>query len=139
MKKFKSPEVAKVFKGYPKQIRDRLMFLCELVFSTVSEIENVGQVEEALKWGEPSYLVKGGSTIRMDWIRSSPDNYAMYFHCRTKLVDTFKELYKEKFKFEGNRAIVFNKSDKLPVDEIKHCILLSLTYHGRKNLPLLGA
>ena len=58
------------------------------------------------EWGEPSYLVKGGSTIRMDWKKANPEQYAMYFHCKTKLVDTFKELYQDVFKFEGNRAII---------------------------------
>jgi hypothetical protein len=62
----------------------------------------------------------------------------MYVHCQTKLVDTFKELYRDVFKFEGNRAIVFDEDDEIPVDELKHCIFLSLTYHSRKNLPMLG-
>ena len=94
-------------------------------------------LEETLKWGEPSYLTKGGGTIRMDWKKSKPDQYAMYFNCKTKLVYTFKELYKDEFKYEGNRAIVFHKNDKIPINELKHCILLSLTYHSRKHLPLL--
>jgi len=62
----------------------------------------------------------------------------MYFHCKTKLVDTFKELYRDILKFEGNRAIIFDMKDKIPVNELKHSIELSLTYHQRKNLPLLG-
>lgn len=139
MVKIRNPEVAEVFAAYPKHIKNKLMFLRQLVFDAASETEGVGKVEETLKWGEPSYLVKGGSTIRMDWIKSSPDHYAMYFHCQTKLVDTFKELYRDKFKFEGNRAIVFNESDEIPVEELKHCIALSLTYHSKKKLLLLGA
>jgi hypothetical protein len=63
----------------------------------------------------------------------------MYFHCKTKLVDTFRELYNDTFNFSGNRAIIFSKNDKIPVDELKYCIYLSLTYHRRKHLPLLGA
>ena len=42
------------------------------------------------------------------------------------------------FKFDGNRAIVFDKSDKLPSTELKHCISLALTYHSVKHLPMLG-
>ena len=106
-------EVAEVFASYPKHIKNKLMFLRQLVFDVASETEGVGEVEETLKWGEPSYLVEGGSTIRMDWIKSSPDHYAMYFHCQTKLVDTFKELYKDKFKFEGNRILYFQRRAKI--------------------------
>jgi hypothetical protein len=40
----------------------------------------------------------------MDWKKANPEQYAMYFHCKTKLVDTFKELYRDVFKFEGNRV-----------------------------------
>ena len=110
MKNIKNSEVAEIFEAYPKRMRNKLMFLRQLVFETASETKGVGEVEETLKWGEPSYLVKGGSTIRMNWKSSSPDQYAMYFHCKTKLVDAFKELYRDKFKFEGNRAIIFNEN-----------------------------
>ena len=119
-------------------MREKLMFLRKLVIETAEETDGVKSLEETLKWGEPSYLTKGGSTIRMDWKKSKPDQYAMYFNCKTKLVDTFKERYKDEFKYEGNRAIVFHKNDTIPINELKHCILLSLTYHSRKNLPMLG-
>ena len=49
-----------------------------------------------------------------------------------------KERYKDKFNFDGNRAIVFNIKDKISVNELKHCISLSLTYHNIKHLPMLG-
>lgn len=136
---FHHPEVAEVFNHYPRHIRQKLMSLRQLVLETASETDDVNILEETLKWGEPSYVTKNGSTIRLGWKKSRPDQYAIYFHCKTKLVDTFKELYADKFTFEGNRAIVFNVSEEIPVDELKHCISLSLTYHLRKNLPMLGA
>ena len=138
MDTIKNTEVAAVFKSYPKHMRNKLMFLRQLVLETASETEGVDTVEETLKWGEPSYVTKSGSTVRMDWKKSKPHQYAMYFHCKTKLVDTFKELYRDKLKFEGNRAIVFNEDDEIPINELKHCISLSLTYHSRKHLPMLG-
>ena len=75
----------------------------------------------------------------MDWKKSKSEQYALYFHCQTKLVETFKELYRDKFEFEGNRAIVFKENDEIPTDELKHCISLTLTYHRIKHLPMLGA
>lgn len=97
------------------------------------------EIEETLKWGEPSYLTKNGSTIRIGWKKKNPEQYAMYFHCKTKLVDTFKELYRNNFKFEGNRAIIFGINEKIATEELKHCILMSLNYHNIKHLPMLGA
>lgn len=134
----KNPDVAEVFNNYPEHIRRKMVFLRQLILDTAAETERVSTVNETLKWGEPSYRAKGGSTIRMDWKSSKPDQYFMYFHCKTRLVDTFKELYRDKLKFEGNRAIVFNEDDEVPVDELIHCISLSLTYHRRKHLPMLG-
>jgi hypothetical protein len=75
----------------------------------------------------------------MDWKQKSPDQYAIYFKCTSKLVPTFKTLYKNKFKFENNRAIVFKLDEKIPENELKHCIAMALQYHKIKNLPLLGA
>jgi len=138
MDKIQNPEVADVFNTYPKHIREKIMVLRQLVLDTASESDDVTTVEETLKWGEPSYLTKGGSTIRMDWKKSKPEQYALYFNCKTRLVDTFKERYGNKFKFEDNRSIIFSINDTIPVDELKYCILLSLTYHKRKHLPMLG-
>ena len=139
MSKIDNPAVARVFDSYPETMRLKLMRIRQLVFDTALETEGVNDLEETLKWGEPSYLAKGGSTVRMSWKDRKPDQYAMYFNCNTSLVDTFKELYGDLFNFEGNRAIVFNETDELVVNELKHCILLALTYHRVKRLPLLGA
>ena len=139
MNNFTNQEVEEIFNNYPDKIREKMLHLRQLVLDTAAEMESVKKIDETLKWGEPSYITKSGSTIRMDWKRSKPEQYAMYFHCKTKLVDTFKELYKDNFKFEGNRAIVFNAKDKIPNDELKHCISLSLNYHNIKHLPMLGA
>lgn len=138
MNPLNTPKVAEVFKLYPEPIRHKLMQLRQLVFDVADETEEVISIEETLKWGEPAYLTAGGSTIRMDWKKSSPEHYALYFNCKTTLIDTFKELYGDQLHFEGNRAIVFHQNDVIPVTELKHCIMLGLTYHRRKHLPMLG-
>ena len=138
MDNIKNPKVLKKFQSYPKDIRRKLMQLRQLIFDVVSESDDIGELEETLKWDEPSYLTDGGSTVRIDWKESRPEDYAMYFNCNTKLVATFKEIYSDKFNFEGNRAIIFHKKDKVPRKELKHCITLSLQYHKIKHLPMLG-
>lgn len=127
-----------VFKQYPEHIQSKLLILRQLIMDTAKEIENLNHVEETIKWGEPSYITKKGSTIRIGWKQSRPDQYAMYFNCNTKLIDTFKEVYKELFNYEGSRAIVFAVNDEIPINELKQCIALALTYHTRKHLPMLG-
>lgn len=133
-----NPVVATVFENYPESVREKLLNLRRLVIETAEEVETVIQLEETLKWGEPSYLTKGGSTIRMDWKEKTPEQYAMYFQCTSNLVPTFKLAYADKFQFEGTRAIIFPMNAALPEEELKNCIRLGLTYHKVKNLPLLG-
>ncbi len=126
------------FAEYPENVRVRLAELRNLVFQIASELD-LGEVDETLKWGEPSYSVKAGSLLRMDWKLKSPNNYYLFFNCQTKLVDTFRELYREELVFQGNRAIVLSLSEPTPERAIKSCLELALTYQQRKNLPLLGA
>ena len=139
MDSIENPNVAQVFDSYPEPMRTKMLRLRQLVLDTAAETEGVAAVEETLKWGEPSYLTKGGSTIRMDWKQKSPHQYALYFNCNTSLVGTFKALYTDFFTFEGNRAIVFRETDELPVDALMRCISLALRYHRLKHLPFLGA
>ena len=133
------PKVEDVFKSYPKTVEKQMLHLRKLVIKTDEKINGLDTLEETLKWGEPSYLTKHGSTVRMDWKSKTPNQYALYFKCTSKLVETFKTIYKDTFKFEGHRAIVFHLGDKIPEEELKHCISLALNYHNVKHLPLLGA
>ena len=131
-----NPEVAAVFGTYPEKIKPKLMFLRQLIFDVASRTDGVGELEETLKWGQPSYITtktKSGSLVRIDQIKSQEGKYAMYFHCQTTLVDTFKEVYRGQFEFGGNRCIIFSEKDKVPVEELSHCISMALTYHLNKR------
>jgi hypothetical protein len=130
-------EVENTFERYPSTIANHLLQLRQLIVETASEID-IADIEETLKWGEPSDLSKNGSTLRIAWRASKPNQYAMFFNCQTSLIETFKEVYHDTLTFEGNRAITFNEGDKIPTGAIKHCIQLALTYHKVKHLPLLG-
>ena len=112
------------------------MGLRRLILETAAATEGVGPITETLKWGEPAYLTsvsKSGSTIRIGWKKSAPSRYAIYFHCQTNLVDSFRALFPDAFDFQGNRAIVFEDTDTLPADALALCIAAALTYHRRKK------
>lgn len=137
-----STDVEDVFLRYPAHIRAKLYVLRDLILQTASSVDGVGPVTETLKWGEPAYLTersKSGSAIRMGWKSTASNQYAMYFNCRTNLVDTFRTLFPE-LTFAGNRALVFDESDDLPVEAVSKCIELALTYHlNKKRRPDAGA
>jgi hypothetical protein len=104
-----APEVAEVFDSYPAALRPKLVALRQLILETAARTEGVGPLTETLKWKEPAYLTaasKSGSTIRIGWKRSAPDRYAIYFHCGTTLIDSFRTLF---------------------------CIAMALTYHRNKK------
>ncbi|WP_323756194.1 DUF1801 domain-containing protein [Roseivirga sp.] len=132
------PRVNEVFANYPDFVRDKMQFLRALVIETAEETEGVNVLEETLKWGEPSFITKNGSTLRMDWKENTPDQYALYFQCTSRLVDTFMLVFDHKFQYEGKRAIVFKLNQKISVLELKECIKAALIYHNVKEQLTLG-
>jgi len=133
---FADPAVQAAFDAYPKPLRPKLLALRRLILDTAMNTEGVGAIEETLKWGQPSYLTpetKSGSTIRIDAIKANTGQYAVYFHCQTNLVETFRELYPSEFSYGGNRCIILNAADDVPEPALRHCVALALTYHLKKR------
>ncbi len=129
------PAVTAVFEAYPKPLKSKLLALRRLILDTARTTEGVGALEEALKWGQVSYLTtetKSGSTIRIDRVKAAANQYAVYFHCQTDLVATFRELYPE-LNYGGNRSILLDAADELPEAALRHCVALALTYHLNKR------
>lgn len=132
---FSNPAVVAAFNRHPPTIKARLMALRHLIFETAAGIDGVGPLEETLKWKQPSYLTTqsgSGSTIRIDRIKDS-DRCALYFNCKTNLVETFRTLYQRDLNFGGNRSIDLGSDGDLPEQALRHCIGLALTYHMNKR------
>jgi hypothetical protein len=132
------PEFESKMDSYPEKVRPQMAFLRSLVLECANELENLTSIEECLKWGEPSFVNRHGSTLRMDWKEKSPDKYSVFFKCTSKLVPTFIELFSDKLKFEGTREVFFSIDEKLPTQELKQCIKAALMYDKVKQLPNLG-
>ena len=125
------PKVAAVFSSYPLPLRTKLLTLRQLILDIARATHGVGPLEETIKWGQVSYLTsesKSGSTIRIDRAKPAADQYAVYFHCQTNLVETFRELYPQ-LTYGGNRSILLDTARALPKEPLRHCVALALTYH----------
>ena len=131
-------EISEKLTSYPVSITEKLSQLRDLI-GQIAQENQCGPVEESLKWGQLSYRVKTGTSIRLDWQSGHEDRLYLYVHCQSKLVATYRELYPEAFVYEGNRALIMPLDYDLNRPELAHCMLLALTYKKRKNLPLLGA
>lgn len=120
-----------MFDRCPAEVRERLLRIRKLIFDTAASLEGVGPLEETLRWGEPSYLTTQsgtGSMVRINQLPRHERAFAVHFHCQTNLVETFRTLYGRRLKFEGNRAIVFDVDDELPINELRNCIKMALTH-----------
>lgn len=101
---FIDPAVEAAFEAHPPALRDRLLDLRALIFETAT-----GPLNESLKWGQPAYRPIGtkiGTTVRIDALKGSADSYVVYVPCQTSLVATYRDLYGDALRFEGNRAIL---------------------------------
>lgn len=129
-------EVKQKFSSYPDQIKPKMESLRNLIYEVAQTTEGVGELEETLKWGEPAYLTsqtKSGTTVRIDWKPKSPDQIGMYVSCNTTLISTFRTMFADDLKFEGNRAIVFPVDKPIPKKQLMICIQMALRYHLDKN------
>jgi hypothetical protein len=133
------------FESYPIEVRPKLEFLRDLILDVAQNAALVGDIEETLKWGEPAFTTlptwldtktggrkkvkASGTTIRIDWKPKTPHQYAIYVNCKTNLIDAYNSLFPGVFVFQGSRALVFELEQTLPVEELRICIHMALTYH----------
>ncbi|MGJ8528304.1 DUF1801 domain-containing protein [Maritalea sp.] len=108
-----------------------------LVHDVASQTPKCGQVVEALKWNQISFLTqkpKSGTTIRID--QNGSRSISLYVHCTTNLVDQVRELYGDTFDLVGTREIVLPNHLEPVEAELRHVIALALTYHQNKRAKL---
>ena len=48
--------IREVYSFYPSLQREKLLLIRTLIFDVAKQTPDVGEIEETLKWGEPSYL-----------------------------------------------------------------------------------
>lgn len=128
--------VATAFDGFSVAGREVLLTVRHLIFQTAASNPSIGPLTETLKWGEPAYLTetsKSGSTLRMAWKPAKPDHGALFFNCKTTLIDSMREIYPDTFTYQANRALLFRLDQPLPNNALAHCIEMALTYHKKQS------
>lgn len=60
------------------------------------------------------------------------------YKCTSKLGETFKKKFKDKYNFIGEREIRFELNDPIYKEELIKIIKTTLTYHNVKKLDNLG-
>ncbi len=126
--------IQNVYDHYPEEYRKPLLQIRELIYTVASEMSGVGELEESLKWGQPTYSTvkpKTGTPIRLD--RFGEDKIGIFVHCQTSLIENFRQLFGNALEFTDNRGIIIDPKKKLPIKELSFCIGMALTYHLKKS------
>ncbi len=120
-----------IYDKYPKVIHEKLLQIRELIYEEADNNPEVNEIEESLKWGQPSFASKNksGTPIRLGVESKSPDTYGLYVHCGTNLIESVRHIYGDQFTYDKNRGILFNQNDELPEETLRHVICMALTYH----------
>lgn len=129
MTPFNDLQIQRTFHDFPEKCQEPLLTIRELIFTTASELPAIGTISESLKWNQPSYATskKAGSPFRLG--TTDTEQVALFFHCQTTLVETFRGLFNDRLMFTGNRGILLDPDKPLPIKELKFCIESALTYH----------
>lgn len=120
------------FRSLPEPLRPSMLRLRQMILEVAAGSPDIGPLTETLKWGEPAWLPRRprtGTTVRIDALRGSSTHYALYVHCQTSLIETYRRHYAEQFSYDGNRALIFAVEREPPAEPLAHCIALALTYH----------
>ncbi|QDI77449.1 MULTISPECIES: DUF1801 domain-containing protein [Leisingera] len=134
---FASPDIEAAFDVPDVQARAGLLALRRLIFDTAAQTPEAGRIEEALRWGQPSYLTpesRTGSTIRLGIPKGA--RFALFVHCQSRLIPEFAAAFPAWDRFEGTRAVLFNNPRE--VEPVRHGWLIkrALTYRIRPPLEI---
>lgn len=103
--------------------------LREMIFDAADSDSRIGLLSEQLRWADPGYIIeatRAGSTVRLGLF--GKHKIAIFFHCRTTLVASFRDMYADQLEFSKNRAVIIDP-DRMPDRNIlSHCVQMSLTY-----------
>ena len=132
---FSNQEVQRVFEQYPALIKQNLLTIRQWIFEVAKDNQQIGELEECLKWDSPSYITqhpKSGTTLRLSRPKSNATEYGLFVHCQTNLVTEFQIAYPN-LKYDKNRGVLFDSQQPIQIEVIKQFIFLALTYHSRKK------
>ena len=126
-------QVLQTFQQVPSTHRKTLLDVRELIFEVAQDDPRIGVIEETLRWGEPAYVTsqnKTGSTMRLG-IEKGSGMPALFFNCKTTLVEEFRQQFGGALRYAKNRAVILDNEDGQDTAALKICIAAALKYHLR--------
>ncbi|MBU2983071.1 DUF1801 domain-containing protein [Lentibacter algarum] len=127
MRAFLNPAVEAVFEAFPAPERAGLMHLRELIYTSADELGVT--LSEELRWGQPAYLTAKGSTLRLGLPKTG--GIALFAHCQTDIISNFASQAPASYRFDGNRAVLFDTTKNVVDAELMQLIKHGLSYHQK--------
>ncbi|TGL86948.1 hypothetical protein EHQ68_15335 [Leptospira congkakensis] len=129
--RFPSEEISSYYFNLTPVMFDKFMEIRTWIYELSESDERIGEIEECLKWAEPSFLTpktKSGSTIRIAKVNEV--EFALYFNCKTTIAKEIAIEFPE-WNCDGRRALYFKANQKLSKAKLIVCLKKALLYHKR--------
>lgn len=108
----------------PAESREGLAALRGLVLAVAGEAGIA--LREETRWGQPAFLASKGTTIRIGVPRGAA--FALFVPCQTRLIEAFRAGPGAGMRFEGTRAVLFDRVDDIDKAALAILILGALRY-----------
>ncbi len=110
---------------------------CRTLFHDIAAQHDLGELDETLKWHQPSWRPKRartGSTLRMGWMPNNPDRLTLFVDCKTDLAARMRDLYPDLPANDGRRALGIDLNAPLPEQALSHLASMTFTYHQKRRV-----
>ncbi|GLQ35712.1 hypothetical protein GCM10007939_19950 [Amylibacter marinus] len=118
---FTDDEIRKSFDALPADALE----LRALIYRTADDI---GDVTENLRWGQPSYSTPQATPLRIGAPKTG--GFALYAHCQSSVIPTFAQTFGAEFDIQGTRAVHFQSAADLQPEKLRLLIRHALTYRA---------
>lgn len=119
---------------YEPQLQQALQTIRNMVHQVAQNTVGCGQIVEALKWGQISFLTekpKSGTTLRID--KNANGTLSLYVNCNSNMIAEASAHYPDVFTYVGAREIVLPDNLSSVSAPLEHIVAMALTYHKNKR------
>lgn len=123
---FQNLAVNAAYNAMPDTDRSGALTLRHLILNTADEMDDVTNVDECLRWGQPSYISPIGSTLRIAVPKSG--GFGIYAHCQSSIISDFAGKFGQDFRIDSNRGVLFRTGQDIQPDKLVFLIRHGLRY-----------